>query len=241
MTSESYVPRAIGYRRISKDRGDNGLGLAAQQKAIKDEATRLGLPLVDVFTDNGVSGGARIEKRVQLMAAVAALRSGDKLIVARRDRIARDAMLAGWIRKEVRRRGAEIVSAAGEGNGDADDPPTKLMQTIVDAFAEYERDLIRARTKAALAVKKAAGDRWCRDAPYGHRWTPDGKLAENAAEQRTIAQVIELREQGTTYRGIVAELKRRRRVNRAGRPFVLAQVQRILRRQAVEACGSHDR
>ena len=230
MTSESYImPRAIGYRRISKDRGDNGLGLAAQKKAIKDEADRLGLTLADTFTDNGVSGGARIEKRVQLMSAVAALRPGDKLIVARRDRLARDYMLAGWIRKEVRKRGAEIVSAAGEGNGDADDPTAKLMQTIVDAFAEYERDLIRARTKAALAIKKAAGRRWCRDAPYGFRWTADDAVAENAAEQRTIALVNELRDGGMTFRGIVAELNRRRRRNRAGGPFILPQVQRILR------------
>lgn len=229
MTTESYnMPRAIGYRRISKDRGDNGLGLVAQQKAIRDEAERLGLTLTETFTDNGVSGGARIEKRVELLAALKELRPGDRLIVARRDRIARDVMLAGWIRKEVRKRGAEIVSAAGEGNGAADDPTAKLMQTIVDAFAEYERDLIRARTKAALATKKAAGRRWCKDAPYGYRWTTDGAVAENAAEQRTIKLVHELRGQQFTYRGIVGELQRRRRRNRAGRPFILPQVQRIL-------------
>jgi len=42
--------------------------------------------------------------------------------------------------------------------------------------------------------------------------------------------VVELRQQGVSYRGIVTELNRRRRRNRAGGPFVLAQVQRILKR-----------
>ena len=54
--------------------------------------------------------------------------------------------------------------------------------------------------------------------------------AEHVAEQRTIKLVVELRQQGVSFRGIVAELKRRRRRNRAGRPFMLAQVQRILKR-----------
>ena len=47
--------RAIGYRRISKDDG-NGLGLVAQRQAIEKEVAHLDLPLVAVFTDNGVSG-----------------------------------------------------------------------------------------------------------------------------------------------------------------------------------------
>ena len=229
MTTAAYIimPRAIGYRRISKDRGDNGLGLAAQKKAIKQEADRLDLPLASTFTDNGVSGAASIDKRVQLIEAISALRQRDVLIVARRDRLARDVMFAGWIAKEVAKRGATIVSAAGEANGD--DPASELMRTIIDAFSQYERSLIRARTKAALATKKAAGRRWCRDAPYGFRWTADDAVAENAAEQRTIAIVNELRDQGVTFRGIVVELHRRRRRNRAGGPFILPQVQRILR------------
>ena len=58
MTTESYMPRAIGYRRISKEHGDDALGLAAQLRAIKTEAQRIELTLADTFTDNGVSGGA---------------------------------------------------------------------------------------------------------------------------------------------------------------------------------------
>ena len=68
-----------------------------------------------------------------------------------------------------------------------------------------------------------------------NRLTDKGKpivvMVPNAAEQRTIELVKQLRDEGVTFRGIVAELKRRRRVNRAGNPFQLAQVQRILSRQ----------
>ena len=71
-----------------------------------------------------------------------------------------------------------------------------------------------------------------RQRPLRHRWTPDGRLTEKASEQRTISLVHELRADGLSYRAIVDELRRRRRVNRAGKPFILPQVQRILRRAA---------
>ncbi len=225
-TSVPAMPRAIIYRRLSKEKGETALSLTAQRRAGQEAADRLGLEIAATFTDDGVSGGAAIEKRTGLLEALKEIRAGDVLIVARRDRLARDVLLAGWIEKEVRRRGARIVSAAGEANGD--DPASELMRTIVDAFSQYERSLIRARTKAALDSKRADNERWCCHAPYGFRWTLDGQLAKDAKEQRTIRLVHDLREQGLSYRQIVAELKRRRRHNRVGGPFVLAQVQRIL-------------
>ena len=219
-------PRAVIYRRLSKEKGETALSLTAQRRAAQEAADRLGLEIAATFTDVGISGGAAIEKRTGLLEALKELRAGDVLIVARRDRLARDVLLAGWIEKEVRRRGAKIVSAAGEANGD--DPASELMRTIVDAFSQYERSLIRARTKAALDSKRADDERWCCHAPYGHRWTSDDKLAEHKAEQRTIALVRRLRSETLSLRQIVAELKRRRRHNRVGRPFQLRAVQRML-------------
>ena len=57
------------------------------------------------------------------------------------------------------------------------------MRDIIAAFAEYERAIIRARTKAALATKKATGERYCCNAPFGHRWASDGRLAVHKAEK----------------------------------------------------------
>ncbi len=220
---ETMPPRIIAYRRISKE-GGTGLGLAAQAKAIREEAKRLGLPIYETHTDDGVSGGAKIEKRVALLAALSALRKGDVLVIAKRDRLARDVMIALWIEKEAMKRGARIVSAAGEANGDPDDPYLKAMRSMMAVFAELERDLIRGRTKSALAVRRAAGERWCNVAPYGYRWTADDKLAPDAKEQRTIKLVKKLRGEGVALRGIVAELKKGRRLNRNNKPIGLSQV-----------------
>ena len=94
----------------------------------------------------------------------------------------------------------------------------------MDGFA------VAKRIRDGIAAKKSQGRQWANNPPYGHRWTADGKLAPNAAEQRTIALVRRLRKEETSYRGIVAELRRRRRFNRAGNPFGLAAVQKMLAR-----------
>jgi len=57
------------------------------------------------------------------------------------------------------------LRGVGNGNG----PEAQLMRTMIDAFAAYERALIRARTKAALAAKAARGERTSLHAPYGWR------------------------------------------------------------------------
>ncbi len=223
----TIMHKAIGYSRVSKDRGDKALGLAAQRQAIRDEAKRLGLDLSAVFTDNGVSGGARIEKRVELLAAMRALRAGDVLLVAKRDRLARDVLIAGWIEKEVKRRGATIVSASGEANGDG--PYAKVMRTIIDAFAELERDLIRGRTKAALAVKRDRGERNTRHAPYGYRWA-DGRRVADSQEQKAIEMAKDLRADGHSLRDIATILHRKGFSNRSGRPLAAKVVASALRR-----------
>ncbi len=211
------MAKAIGYRRLSKEKGDDGLSLTAQRQAIEAEAKRLELPLAATFTDDGVSGGARIEKRTQLLAALSELGAGDVLIVTRRDRLARDVLLAGWIEKEAARRGASIVSAAGEGN--ANDPASKLMRQIIDAFAEYERSLIRARTKAALAVIRGEGRRFSRHAPFGYRLTDDDRIVRDPKEQKAVRMMAQWRERGLSLGDISARLSRRGHRSRAGTPL----------------------
>jgi site-specific DNA recombinase len=201
-------PRAIGYRRVSTlEQAGSGLGLDAQQTAIEAAAARLGLPLADTFTDAGYSGGLPLDKRPALLAALTALRKGDTLIVAKRDRLGRDLLNVAMIARLVERRGARIVSAAGEGSDD-DGPTSILMRQIIDAFAQYERAIIGARTKAALGAKRARGER-IGGIPYGYRLAADGRTLEaNSDEQRALGVLRQLRAAGHSCQAIAHELNR---------------------------------
>jgi len=221
---------AVAYLRVSTDRQE--LGPEAQRAAIEAWAAREGVTVAAWHVDAGVSGAAAIADRPELVAALASLtvhRAG-VLVVAKRDRLARDVMAAAMLERMALDAGARIVSAAGEGT-DSNDPSAVLMRTLVDAFAQYERAMIAARTKAALGAKRARGER-AGTVPYGFTSDAAGRLSPCPAERAVIAQVHALRAAGVTLRGIVAELARAGVVGRTGNALAMAQVQNILARAA---------
>jgi site-specific DNA recombinase len=136
-------------------------------------------------------------------------------MVAKRDRLGRDPLVVAMIESAVQRKGARIQSAAGEGT-DSDSPADVLMRRMIDAFAEYERLIIGARTKAALQSKKTRGER-VGSIPYGYRLAADGvHLDEDPTEQEVLRLVRLLRDGGATYRAIAQELASRGYSSRTG-------------------------
>ena len=211
--------RAIGYVRVSTDQQrESGLGLEAQDASIREAAARMGLSVASIHIDAGLSGSLSLDQRPGLAEALNALRRGDVLIVAKRDRIARDAFLSVLIEREATKKGARIVSAAGEGT-DSDDPSATFTRRILDAVAELERALTAARTKAALRAKRARGERaGCE--PYGFRVNGDRRtLHPYEPEQRALHIITASRAAHMPLRGIAAELNRAGLTTRTGAPF----------------------
>lgn len=223
-TTPNNPRTAVGYIRVSTE--EQHLGPEAQRAAILAWATREGVSVLSWHTDAGVSGAAELDNRPALAAALGALRAGGAglLVVAKRDRLARDCYVAAAIDRAVATAGARVVSADGTCNGDT--PADAFMRTILDAAAQYERALIRGRTKAALAAKRAKGER-TGTVPYGFTADAAGRLVECPAELAVIAQVRALRAAGMTFRAIVSELARAGVVGRTGRALDVRQVHNI--------------
>jgi len=217
----------VGYIRVSTD--DQALGPVAQKSALSKWCDVRGATLIAFYEDIGVSGGAELDKRPGLMAALDALaeQEAGTLLVAKRDRLARDVVLAGLIERLAMKAGGHIESADGVGAGEG--PESALMRTLVDAFAQYERALIRFRTKAALAVKKGRGER-VGEVAIGQRVNDEGKLEQNADELRAVARVLELRKVGYSIRRIADELNAEGVPARGGR-WHKTTIQRLLDRQ----------
>lgn len=92
----------------------------------------------------------------------------------------------------------------------------------------------RALTKAALAVKKAKGER-VGAVPYGWQLGADGVLLVRCeAEQSVMATCRELRAKGWTLAAIGAELERRGLTPRNGGRWHLTQVWRVSRANHVK-------
>ena len=139
-------------------------------------------------------------------------------------------MAAAMIERMATDAGARIVSAAGEGT-ESDDPSARLMRHMVDAFAEYERAIIAARTRAALAVKRTRGES-TGEAPYGMRAGEGGRLVADEGEQSVIARVRAARAAGLTVRAIAAELAAAGVVSRNGKAHSVSSVGVMVQRHA---------
>ncbi len=220
--------KVIAYVRASTN--EQRLGPEAQEKAIRDWCKVNKVKLIRTFSDLGVSGGVSLEKRPGLMDAINALRSEDAgvLLICKRDRIARDVIIAAMTERVVEKQGARIKSVDGNGNGES--PEALLMRRMIDAFAEYERAIIRARTKAALAVKRSKGE-FIGEVPFGFSLARDGiKLKKNHEEQKTIKRVFILKSEGHTYNKIV-QILNSKKIPARGRCWHVTSVRRIFIRE----------
>ena len=134
----------IAYYRVSTPGQEaSGLGLAAQRTAVARHASTG--TLIAEFVET--VSGKRADNRPQLQAALAECRkSRCILLIARLDRLSRN---VGFI-AALMESGVEFVAC---------DMPTasRLTIHILAAVAEHEREMISARTKAALAAAKAKG------------------------------------------------------------------------------------
>jgi len=192
------------------------LGPEVQRAALVQWCAARSVTLAGVFTDHAVSGGAPLAQRPGLLAALSALKQRNAciLLVARRDRLARDVLVATLVERLAERDGATVQAADGPAEGTS--PEAVLMRRIIDAFAEYERLVIRARTRAALALKRSRGER-TGGIPYGYRLGADGVHLEPCrTEQRVLRLVRRYHERGLPLRRIGARLQARGLTPRSG-------------------------
>nr|AMP48244.1 resolvase, N terminal domain protein [uncultured bacterium]AMP48345.1 resolvase, N terminal domain protein [uncultured bacterium] len=137
----------IAYYRVSTDRqGQSGLGLEAQRSAVQAHGGEIIAEFVEVES-------GKKSNRPQLLAALKACEQHKAtLIVAKLDRLARDAkLILQLVDSGVRVKFLDLPDI------DTSGPIGRLMLTIMAGVAEFERRIISQRTKAALAAKSARG------------------------------------------------------------------------------------
>lgn len=222
MASKTSPTVAVAYIRVSTE--EQQQGPKAQRDAIERWAARQGVQVVSWHVDEGVSGAAQVADRPALLEALEGLRQhgAGLLVVARRDRLARDPMVSAMAESLARRAGGRVVSAAGEGS-DGDDPASVLLRRMVDAFAEFERALIRSRTSAAMQAMRKRGQYTGGADRYGWRRV-GGEYVEVPEEQAVIRQARELQAAGVGAAAIAKALGPTRR----GRPWDCTGVRRLL-------------
>jgi DNA invertase Pin-like site-specific DNA recombinase len=139
--------RFVAYYRVSTDRqGRSGLGLEAQQKAVRDYLNGGAWEIVGEFTE--VESGKNADRPQLSKALDTCRRNRARLVIAKLDRLSRNLAFIAALMDS----GVEFIAV--------DNPhANKLTVHILAAVAEHEREAISERTKAALAAAKARGKR----------------------------------------------------------------------------------
>lgn len=216
----------VAYYRVSTAKqGASGLGLEAQREAVRQFLSSGNWTMTAEFTE--IESGKRSDRPMLAKAFAACRVYGAKLVIAKLDRLSRDAHFLLGLEKA----GVDFVAA---------DMPhaNRLTVGIMAMVADEERRMISARTKAALAAAKARGvklggnrgvsvDEGARMASVAVR---SGRAIARATDLAPI--IAELREGGLTSLAGIAHALMARGIPtaRGGGSWTAMQVSRVLAR-----------
>lgn len=216
----------VSYARVStQQQGQSGLGLEAQQAAVKAYvASKNGVLIAPEFVEVETGKGAdALAKRPQLKAALdLCKKSGATLVIAKLDRLARNvAFIAGLIESGVDFVAADMPQA------------NKVMLQMHAVMSEWERDQISARTKAALAAAKERGVKLGTAGASNLRPNIEARQADADAFARKLQGILTgFKAQGLTQRQQVAQLNALGVKTARGGEWSLIQLQRVAARLA---------
>ena len=167
----------IGYARVSTN-SQSSDGQVAQLRAA-------GCQRVVQETASGAKSD-----RPALAKLIASLENGDVLVVTRLDRLARSTIDLLTILKSIAEKGG-LFSSLGEQWADTTTAAGRLMLTILGGLAEFERELIKARTAEGRERAKGRGVRMGRK----HKLTPH----QQDEVRKRKADGVSVRELGRSY------------------------------------------
>jgi DNA invertase Pin-like site-specific DNA recombinase len=194
-------PLAIAYVRVSTaEQADSGASLEAQTVALVEAAERKGFR-VEVIREEGKSGKS-LRRRPALAGALERLRKGEAqaLYAQRLDRLSRSVSDFAHLLERASREGWTV--AVLDADVDTGSPSGEFLVNVLAAAAQYERRIIGARTRDALAQRRREGVRLGRPSTL-----PADVLARMTAERRegksfrAIAEALNTEEVPTAHGG----------------------------------------
>lgn len=178
----------IGYLRVSTDLQE--ISIDAQRAAIAAQCAARGWPEPEWAVDQGWSG-SNLE-RPAIEGALASLDAAGAgvLLAAKLDRISRSTADFIGLLERARTRGWQVIAL--DIGVDMTTPAGRLIATILAALAQWERDVIRERTRVALAQLRSEGKR------LGRPSTIPTEIVERIVAERAAGRTLVAIAEGLT-------------------------------------------
>ncbi len=168
MIDQPDPPPAALYARVSSDRQDVDLSVAAQLRALRDYAEKNGYLVAREYVDEAESGRVadRPQFRRMLDEASAADAPFEEILVWKFSRFTRKREHAVAFKSMLRRRGIRVTSITEH----ADDSPTgKLMEAIIESVDEFYSENLAQEVTRGMREAASRGFWVASRTPYGYR------------------------------------------------------------------------
>ena len=207
------VPAAL-YARVSSDRQDVDLSVAAQLRALRDYAAKNGYLVAREFIDEAESGriADRPQFRKMLDEAGRSEAPFQEILVWKFSRFTRKREHAVAFKSMLRKRGIRVVSITEH----ADDSPTgKLMEAIIESLDEFYSENLAQEVMRGMREAASRGFWISSRAPYGYNrvMVQDGakkrpRLEVNDTEAVLVRRMFQMADGGKTLLDITKTLNR---------------------------------
>ncbi len=128
-----------------------------QLDALRGYAAARRLDVVEEYIDHGVSGAKDRRPALDEMMAKAKRRAFDAVAIVKLDRLARSTRHLTQLAAEFEALGVDLIVT--DQAIDTSTPTGRLLFNVLAAMGEFERDIIRERTRAGLAAARRRGRR----------------------------------------------------------------------------------
>lgn len=195
----------IAYYRVSTQRqGQSGLGLEAQRQRVQELAARRDERIVAEFTE---TESGRKNDRQQLAAAMDLARAtGAGIVVAKLDRLARDAEFVLRLSREASSNGMGGFLFCDLPEIDATTSAGRMILSVMASMAEFEARRISERTTDALTAARARGQALGAENPQVAASNGRRAAAAVAYARKLAPIVLPMRERGDSLRTIAEAL-----------------------------------
>ena len=238
MNDQSDPTPAALYARVSSDRQDVDLSVAAQLRALRDHAEKNGYLVAREYVDEAESGRVadRPQFRRMLDEASAEDAPFEEILVWKFSRFTRKREHAVAFKSMLRRRGIRVVSITEH----ADDSPTgKLMEAIIESVDEFYSENLAQEVIRGMRESASRGFWVSTYAPYGYKkvQVADGakkrpRLALNPPADAVVRRIFDMTLQGRTALDITRALNAEGIPTANGKRWLKTTVHTVLTNEA---------
>ncbi len=231
------IPVAL-YARVSSDRQDVDLSVAAQMRALRDYAQKNGYVVAREYVDEAESGRIADRPQFQKMLDEAGKPEApfQEILVWKFSRFTRKREHAVAFKSMLRRRGIRVVSITEH----ADDSPTgKLMEAIIESVDEFYSANLAEEVSRGMREAASRGFWVATFAPYGYRkvYVQDGakkrpKLEPDPPADAVVKRVFDMALRGQSSLDITKTLNAEGVPSPRGKQWLKSAVHTMLTNEA---------